>query len=113
MEKKILRAGIVGSGFAARFHYDALQHVFSTKVEIAGVYSVAEKELEDSAGILQRRAENRRGAGGQISGRYRNPKKQNRAIAERKGRAGGLAGGHGRISRGAGDPDLAAADVSR
>src|SRR4051812_22250289 len=47
MEKKVIRAGIVGSGFAARFHYDALQHVFSARVEIAGVYSVAAKELEE------------------------------------------------------------------
>src|SRR5215213_4766838 len=47
MEKKLLKAGIVGSGFAARFHYDALQHVFSTRVEIAGVYSVAKEELAD------------------------------------------------------------------
>jgi predicted dehydrogenase len=47
MEKKTIRAGIVGSGFAARFHYDALQHVFSTKVELVGVYSVAKEELAD------------------------------------------------------------------
>ncbi len=47
MDKKIVRAGIIGSGFAARFHYDALQHVFSTKVEIVGVYSVAKEELKD------------------------------------------------------------------
>src|SRR5215203_2218181 len=47
MDKKLVRAGIVGSGFAARFHFDALQHVFSTKVEIAGVYSVAKTELEE------------------------------------------------------------------
>ncbi|WEK20247.1 MAG: Gfo/Idh/MocA family oxidoreductase [Candidatus Pedobacter colombiensis] len=47
MDKKIIRAGIVGSGFAARFHYDALQRVFSTKVEIVGVYSVAAAELEE------------------------------------------------------------------
>jgi len=45
MEKKILRAGIVGSGFAAKFHYDALQRVFSTKVEIAGAYSVSADNL--------------------------------------------------------------------
>ena len=44
MEKKILKAGFVGSGFAARFHYNALQHVFSAKVEIAGVFSVARQE---------------------------------------------------------------------
>lgn len=49
MEKKTLKTGFVGSGFAARFHYDALQHVFSTKIEIAGVYSVARKEVEQFA----------------------------------------------------------------
>lgn len=47
MDKKIIRAGIVGSGFAAKFHYDALQRVFSTKVEIMGVYSIAKAELEE------------------------------------------------------------------
>ncbi|MBQ7297046.1 MAG: Gfo/Idh/MocA family oxidoreductase, partial [Alistipes sp.] len=44
MEKKSLRAGFIGSGFAARFHYAALQHVFSAKVELSGVYSVATEE---------------------------------------------------------------------
>lgn len=45
MGKKIIQAGIVGSGFAARFHYDALQRVFSTKVDIKGVYSINREEL--------------------------------------------------------------------
>jgi len=45
MEKKIIRAGIIGSGFAAKFHYDALQRVFSTKVEIAGAYSATQNKL--------------------------------------------------------------------
>ena len=45
MEKKVLRAGIVGSGFAAKFHYDALQRVFSTKVDIVGAYSVSAENL--------------------------------------------------------------------
>ena len=49
MDKKVLRAGFIGSGFAARFHYAALQHVFSTKVEIAGVYSVATEEAKQFA----------------------------------------------------------------
>ena len=49
MEKKTLKAGFVGSGFAARFHYDALQHVFSAKVEIAGVFSIAHEEAIDFA----------------------------------------------------------------
>lgn len=47
MENKIVRTGIVGSGFAARFHYDALQRVFSVKVEIAGVYSKTPEKLEE------------------------------------------------------------------
>lgn len=45
MEKKVLRAGIVGSGFAAKFHYDALLRVFSTKVEVAGAYSASPENL--------------------------------------------------------------------
>ena len=49
MEKKIVKAGFAGSGFASRFHYDALQHVFSTKVEVAGVFSVAREEAEQFA----------------------------------------------------------------
>lgn len=49
MEKKILRSGFIGSGFAAKFHYNALQHVFSAKVEIAGVFSVAREEAETFA----------------------------------------------------------------
>jgi predicted dehydrogenase len=47
MDKKTVRAGIIGSGFAARFHFDALQRVFSTKVEIAGVFSVSAAELQE------------------------------------------------------------------
>lgn len=39
MEKKIIKTGIVGSGFAAKFHYDALQRVFSAKVDLLGAYS--------------------------------------------------------------------------
>lgn len=49
MDKKCLRAGFIGSGFAARFHYAALQHVFSTKIEVSGVYSVAREEAEQFA----------------------------------------------------------------
>src|SRR5674476_269533 len=45
MEKKILQAGIAGSGFAAKFHYDALQRVYSVKVDIAGAYSTSSSNL--------------------------------------------------------------------
>lgn len=44
MERKVLKAGFAGSGFAAAFHYAALMHVFSVKVEVAGVFSVATDE---------------------------------------------------------------------
>ncbi len=39
MQKKTLRAGIIGSGFAARFHVNALHRVHSTNVEIVGAFS--------------------------------------------------------------------------
>jgi predicted dehydrogenase len=46
MEKKVFRAGIVGSGFAAKFHYEALQRVFSARVEVLGAYSVSSTNLQ-------------------------------------------------------------------
>ena len=36
---KIIRAGIVGSGFAAHFHQEALRKVYGVQVELVGVYS--------------------------------------------------------------------------
>ena len=47
MNKKTIRAGIIGSGFAAKFHYDALQRVFGIKVEIIGAYSTTEEKLKE------------------------------------------------------------------
>jgi len=47
MDKNVLRAGIIGSGFAAKFHYDALQRVYNTRVEIAGAYSPTPQKLAD------------------------------------------------------------------
>lgn len=41
----MLRAGIIGSGFAAKFHYDALLRVFSAKVEVVGAYSTTPGKL--------------------------------------------------------------------
>lgn len=35
----MIRAGIVGSGFAARFHFDAVQRVYGVKVEVVGAFS--------------------------------------------------------------------------
>ena len=45
MDKKIIRAGIIGSGFAARFHFEALKRVFSASVEVVGAYSKSPGEL--------------------------------------------------------------------
>ena len=44
--KKTIRTGIVGSGFSATFHFDALQKVHGTNVEVVGVYS---KDAEQAA----------------------------------------------------------------
>ncbi|MEO8854062.1 MAG: Gfo/Idh/MocA family oxidoreductase [Ginsengibacter sp.] len=45
MKKKVLRAGIAGSGFAAKFHYDAIQRIFSVKVDVVGAYSTSGQHL--------------------------------------------------------------------
>jgi len=39
MQKKTIRAGLVGSGFAANFHYAALKRVHGCNVEVTGVWS--------------------------------------------------------------------------
>lgn len=39
MKKQKLKAGIVGSGFSASFHVEALRRVYGVDVEIGGVYS--------------------------------------------------------------------------
>lgn len=46
MGKDVLRCGIAGSGFAAKFHYEALLRVFSVKVEITGSYSPTREKLD-------------------------------------------------------------------
>ena len=43
MAGNTIRAGIAGSGFAARFHYEALERVHGTNVEVVGVYSPTAK----------------------------------------------------------------------
>lgn len=39
MKETTLKAGIVGSGFSARFHYESLMRVHGVNVEVGGVYS--------------------------------------------------------------------------
>ncbi len=40
MQKKTVRTGIVGAGFSATFHYEALQKVYGTNVEVVGVHAL-------------------------------------------------------------------------
>ncbi len=44
--KKTVRAGVVGSGFAAKLHVDAMARVHGTLVECAGVYSPTRANAE-------------------------------------------------------------------
>ena len=39
MEKKTVRAGLVGSGFSSTFHFEALQKVYGVNVEVVGVFT--------------------------------------------------------------------------
>jgi predicted dehydrogenase len=43
MTKKTIRSGIVGCGFAGLFHYRAIQKVYGTDVEFAGVHDASEE----------------------------------------------------------------------
>ena len=52
MKKKTIRTGIVGSGFSATFHFDALEKVHGTNVEVVGVYS---KDPAQAAAYAQKR----------------------------------------------------------
>jgi predicted dehydrogenase len=47
MLKKIIKTGIIGSGFAARFHYEALKRVFSATIQVEGAYSKSPEELTE------------------------------------------------------------------
>jgi len=52
--KTKLRAGIIGSGFAASFHYSAVQKVSGVDVEVVGVYSPTKshcRRFAESVGI--------------------------------------------------------------
>jgi predicted dehydrogenase len=53
MNKKLNRAGIAGSGFAARFHYEALQRVYGVNVVVTGCYSKDRDELSQFTGDRQ------------------------------------------------------------
>ncbi|NLO60530.1 MAG: Gfo/Idh/MocA family oxidoreductase, partial [Spirochaetales bacterium] len=48
-KKQSLRAGLIGSGFAARFHVEALRRVYEANVEIVGVYSPTASRRDEFA----------------------------------------------------------------
>ena len=39
MQKKTVRSGLVGAGFSASFHYEAIRKVHGTNVEVVGVFA--------------------------------------------------------------------------
>jgi predicted dehydrogenase len=49
LKKATVRAGIVGSGFAASLHIEAMTRVFGTNVEVVGVYSPTRANAEKFA----------------------------------------------------------------
>lgn len=44
MNRKTVRAGIIGAGFSASFHFEAARKVYGTDVDIKGVYSLKGSE---------------------------------------------------------------------
>jgi predicted dehydrogenase len=50
--KKTVRTGIVGAGFSASFHYEALRKVYGTNVEVIGAHS---RNRESGAAYAQQR----------------------------------------------------------
>lgn len=53
MEKKTVRAGIVGSGFSSTFHFEALQKVYGVDVEVVGVFT---KDADGGKTYAEKRA---------------------------------------------------------
>ncbi len=49
MNKKTVRAGIVGAGFSARFHYEAVSRVYGVNAEVQGVYALDKAQAADYA----------------------------------------------------------------
>jgi predicted dehydrogenase len=52
MPKKTIRTGIVGSGFSATFHFDALKKVYGANIEVIGVHS---KDVGQGRGYAEKR----------------------------------------------------------
>lgn len=56
MARKSLRAGIVGAGFSANFHYEALRRAFGVDVDIRGVYAIDPEETKQFAATREIKA---------------------------------------------------------
>ncbi len=52
MNKKTIRTGIVGSGFSAKFHFEALRKIYGVDVEVVGVHSL---DVEGGKAYAQQR----------------------------------------------------------
>ena len=50
MEKETVRTGIVGAGFAASFHFEALQKVHGTIIDVKGVYAIDAEQAAAEGG---------------------------------------------------------------
>lgn len=61
-EPKTVRAGIVGAGFAATFHFECVKRVYDTDVEVAGVFAIGTEQAAIYA--------NKRGSPHQFSQRF-------------------------------------------
>ncbi len=49
MDKRTVRAGIVGAGFSATFHFEALKKVYGTNVQVEGVYALDTEQAKEYA----------------------------------------------------------------
>jgi len=49
MEKRTVRAGIVGAGFSARFHYESLRRVYGVNADVKGVYALDTEQAAEYA----------------------------------------------------------------
>ena len=52
MQKKTVRSGLVGAGFSATFHFEALKKVYGATVEVVGVYT---KDVEQGNAYAEKR----------------------------------------------------------
>jgi predicted dehydrogenase len=50
MEKKTIRTGIIGAGFSATFHYEAVKKLYGTNGEVVGVFDSDKEKGRDYAG---------------------------------------------------------------